>query len=62
MEVEREKEMILQANREMEGLFQGKPEMVIDQFERKLDENFRIFGEMTQRSEELDTMISIAKI
>lgn len=46
----------------MEGLFQGKPEMVIDQFEKKFDANFKIFSEMTQRSEELDSMISIAKI
>lgn len=62
MEIEHEKELKAQADREIESLFKEKPEKVILKFEKKLDADLKIFNQMTQRLDELDNMISIAKI
>ena len=62
MEIEHEKELKSQADREIESLFKEKPEKVILKFEKKLDADLKIFNQMTQRLDELDNMISIAKI
>ena len=62
MEIEHEKELKAQADREIESLFIEKPEKVILKFEKKLDADLKIFNQMTQRLDELDNMISIAKI
>lgn len=62
MQIDQERELMNQTNKEIENLFKEKPEKVIGNFEKKLDADFKIFNQMIKRLDELDNMISIAKI